>query len=170
MNKKIGFIGCGNMAYAMISGMISSGKFDPNEIKASNRSIKKLEKVRAEFRIRISHENIAVAKFADIIILSVKPNSYESVINEIKDYIDEKKIVITIAAGISIETIESIFDKKVKVIRTMPNIPAVVHESMTAISYNSHVEDDDINIIQNINSTHKKTKPTATKELANQFN
>jgi len=159
MKKNIGIIGAGNMSRAIISGMISSNKFDPNQIKVSNRSIQKLEKIREECKIRTSTSNIKVAEFADILILAVKPKHIKTVIKEIKDIVIEKNIlVISIAAGVSIDYIESIFEKPTKIIRTMPNTPATVKEGMTAISYNNNITEDDINSVQKIFHSFSRTE------------
>ncbi|MCK8059785.1 MULTISPECIES: pyrroline-5-carboxylate reductase [unclassified Fusibacter] len=148
MEKKIGFIGSGNLAYALISGMISSGEFSPSAIKASNPGNKRLEKIRGDFRIRVTHDNRKVVEFADIVILTVKPKYYKTVIDEIKDLVSENQVIVTVAAGVSTDYVENCFGKKVKVIRTMPNTPALVREAMTALCTNKHATAEDMNVAQ----------------------
>ena len=159
MHPKVGIIGAGNMSKAIVAGMINSNKFDPNFIKVSNRSFHKLEKVRESYRVRISTDNRKVAEFADVIILAVKPKHITGIIEEIRDIIEEKNtLVISIAAGISISYLCNHFDSPVKIIRTMPNTPAIVQEAMTAISYNHNVNEDDLNIVQEIFHSFGRTE------------
>jgi pyrroline-5-carboxylate reductase len=139
----IGFIGCGNMAQAIIGGIINARYVSSERVIASNTSIGKLQLVEDKYNILTTLHNIEVAKFADIIILSVKPNKYENVINEIKDYIKPNALVVSIAAGISIDFIERTFGKVIKLARVMPNTPALVGEGMSALSFNTHVSLED---------------------------
>jgi pyrroline-5-carboxylate reductase len=135
----IGFIGCGNMAQAIIGGIIKARYVSNESIIASNPSNGKLQLVKDKYNILTTLNNIEVAKFADIIVLSVKPNKYDSVIGEIKDLIKPNAVVVSIAAGISIDFVERAFGKTIKVVRVMPNTPALVGEGMSALSFNPHV-------------------------------
>ena len=150
MSRKIGIIGAGNMANAMVCGMVSSGKFDPVDIKISNRSVEKLEDIREKYRIRVTGSNIKAAEFGDMIILAVKPDRIKQVLEEIKPVITLDKTVISIAAGITIDYMESILGDEKKIVRTMPNTPSVVGEGMCAISPNSNVSLEDLNHVQEI--------------------
>jgi len=145
ITKKIGFIGCGHLAHALIQGMVQSGSFDPTKIKASNPGAKQLERIRSEFRVHVTHDNQKLVAFSDIVLLTVKPNKYAEVIAEIRDYITDRHLIITVAAGVSTDFVEKTFGKPVRVIRTMPNIPAAVGAAMTAISPNQHATEDDLN-------------------------
>jgi Pyrroline-5-carboxylate reductase len=129
--QKLGLIGCGNMSQAIIGGVVSSKTLLPEEIIVSNPSEPKLKEAQDKYKIETTTHNIEVTKVADIIILAVKPNKYPEVISEIKDHIRKNTIIATIAAGISIDRTESLFEKEVKVARAMPNTPALVKEAMT---------------------------------------
>ena len=135
----IGFIGCGNMAQAMIGGIINAKYVLSENIIASNPTNGKLQLVKDKDNILTTLHNTEVAKFSDIIVLSVKPNKYESVINEIKDCIKPTAVIVAIAAGISTSFMEKAFGKIVKLARAMPNTPALVGEGMSALSFNAHV-------------------------------
>lgn len=143
MNMNIGFIGCGNMATAMISGIIHSGYAPFENVYASNRSYQKLIDVKEKFNINITESNVEVAKNCHIIFLSVTPNMYPIVINEIKDEIQEDTIIILIAAGQTIKENETRFHKATKMIKAMPNSPVLVEEGMTAISCNQFITETD---------------------------
>jgi pyrroline-5-carboxylate reductase len=144
MDQKVGFIGCGKMAQAMIEGMIKSKIVQPEAIMASAVTDETLRSVKEKYGILVSRNNIEVANHADILILAIKPNIHDAILNEIAEAMDEQKVMITIAAGISLEYIESFFQTKMKVIRAMPNTPSLVGEGMSAICHNQQVNQEDL--------------------------
>ncbi|KAA0765885.1 pyrroline-5-carboxylate reductase [Bacillus sp. SH5-2] len=150
MNKQIGFIGCGNMGIAMIRRMINKNIVSPNQIICSDLNVSNLKSASDKYGITITTNNNEVANSADILILSIKPDLYSSVINQIKDQIKNNVIVVTIAAGKSIKSTENEFDRKLKVVRVMPNTPVLVGEGMSALSFNEMVIEKDIKEILNI--------------------
>ncbi|MGH4051761.1 MAG: pyrroline-5-carboxylate reductase [Clostridium sp.] len=150
MNKTIGFIGCGNMAQAMISGIVKSKLVSSEEVIASNPSDKNLIKVKKEYNILITQNNTEVAKFSDIVILSVKPYKYFEVIDEIKQYLKKDVIIVTIAAGITLEHMRGALGDDAKVIRTMPNTPALVGEGMSALCANSNITKEELTLVIDI--------------------
>ncbi|KOS27243.1 pyrroline-5-carboxylate reductase [Bacillus anthracis] len=154
MNKQIGFIGCGNMGIAMVGGMINKNIVSSNQIICSDLNVINLKNASDKYGITITTNNNEVANSADILILSIKPDLYTSVINEIKDEIKSQikndVIVVTIAAGKSVKSTEDEFDIKLKVIRVMPNTPVLVGEGMSALSFNEMVTEKDIKEVLNI--------------------
>ena len=126
---KLGFIGCGNMAGAIMGGIIKKEVFKPEEIIGSDVFVPTREKARDTYGIQITDSNLEVVEKSEVIVLAVKPQFYESVITEIKDKVTEDKIIITIAPGKTLAWLEEKFGKKVKIVRTMPNTPAMVMES-----------------------------------------
>lgn len=150
MNRSIGFIGCGNMAQAMISGIIKAHKTAPDMVIASNPSCGKLDKVRESYNIKVTSDNKEAASFSDILILAIKPNKHKDVINEIKDSIKPGAIIVTIAAGISMSYAEELFGKEIKLVRAMPNTPALVGEGMSALCRNRYVSDEELSLIKAI--------------------
>lgn len=150
MKKNIGFIGCGNIARAMIGGLVRSKTTAPNSIIVSNRSTGKLEKIKEDYGVITTTDNKEVAAHADMLILSVKPNKYHKVIHEITDSIKEDTVVISIAAGMTIDSIEKDFKKSIKLVRTMPNIPAIVGEAMSALCHNDMVTADEFELVLDI--------------------
>lgn len=129
---KIGFIGCGNMAQAMIKGIMASGQAVPADMMASARTEQSRQRIPGELHIS-SGSNREVAAFADILFLAVKPHQYEAIIEEVRDLVTPDKIVVSIAPGKTIAWLEAKFDGPVKIVRTMPNTPALVKEAMTGI-------------------------------------
>ena len=133
MDKNIGFIGFGVMAQAMTGGIISSKLIEAKNLIVSDPLENNLAIARNKFRINAVSDNIEVAKCSDILFLSVKPYKYSEVIDNIKAHVKDDVIIITIAAGIPIDFIQKAFNKAIKVVRTMPNTPALVGEGMSAL-------------------------------------
>lgn len=144
VNKKLGFIGCGNMAQAIIGGIISSDIVSRENVMGSNSGDKNLNITKEKYGILTTHDNKEVAKFSDILFIAVKPHAYVSVIDEIKHYAKSDAIIITIAAGITINFMEKALGRSVKVVRTMPNTPALVGEGMTAVCSNDMVSKEEL--------------------------
>ena len=147
---KIGFIGCGNMGKAMMGGIISSNIVEAKEIIASDGFLPGLEKAKKDMGINITTDNREVAKSSEVIVLSVKPQYYESVIKEISPEINENTIIITIAPGQSLSKVRGFFGKDVKIVRTMPNTPALVKEGMTAVCPNELITKDELEYVCSI--------------------
>ena len=143
MEKKIGFIGCGNMGRAMIGGLVKSGYIDAQNIYASDPFPQGLTEAKKAYSINISNTNVELARECDIIVMSVKPYMYEPVIEEIRDFVKPQTLMIMIAAGQTIEQNENRFGKPVKLVRAMPNTPALVGEGMAALCANVLVSDDE---------------------------
>ena len=146
----IGFIGLGNMAKALIGGIISKGIFDPQDIIGSAPSDIAREKAAKKFQMQVREANADVAKEADVILLAVKPQFLKVAIADIMDEVNDSKLIISIAAGKSLEWISNEFEKEVKIIRVMPNTPALVGEGCAAVCPNSLCSDDDLNIALDI--------------------
>lgn len=141
---KIGFIGLGNMAKAMIGGMLAKGIAKPEEILGSARTKATREAVKESYGITVFEDNAMVAAEADIVILAVKPQMFAEVIPQIKDSIKKDALVISIAAGKTIAWIEEAFGKSLKLVRCMPNTPAMVGEGCSGVCRNERVSDDEM--------------------------
>lgn len=150
MNKKLGFIGCGNMAKAMIGGIIKSKLISRNDIIVSTSSQESLDKARKEFGIGSSLENKEVARKSDILILAVKPHLYKGILREVKEEIHKETIVVSIGAGISLSFLKENLKEGSKFIKTMPNTPASVGEGMSAISPGENLKEEEIRDVVNI--------------------
>lgn len=144
MDFKLGFIGTGNMANAMMGGIIKNQIFRAEEIIGADLFEFGREKVKQELGIAVTDSNIEVVEKAEVVVLSVKPQFYESVIAEIKDHVKEKQLIITIAPGKTLAWLEEKMGKPVKIIRTMPNTPAMVLEGMTGACPNLHVTKEEL--------------------------
>ncbi|MDF2868833.1 MAG: pyrroline-5-carboxylate reductase [Anaerocolumna sp.] len=144
---KLGFIGCGNMATAMIGGITANKICNAEDIIASDAYAPALEKAREQLQIRVSSDNKTVVSEADILFLAVKPQYYETVIKEIKDYIQDNQIIVTIAPGKTLAWLSETFGKSLKVVRCMPNTPALVCEGITGVCSNDLVTEEDLELV-----------------------
>ncbi|MDE6621966.1 MAG: pyrroline-5-carboxylate reductase [Lachnospiraceae bacterium] len=140
---KIGFIGLGNMATAMIGGLLGTGLFTTAEITGSAKTQATAERVAQKYDIVTGTDNVETARQADILVLAVKPVFFPEVISEIKNVVDTDKLVISIAAGKSLSWIEQEFGRKLRLIRCMPNTPAMVGEGCTCICVKDDVSKED---------------------------
>ena len=147
---KIGFIGTGNMGSAMIKGLVTSEYVSGSDINVFDVNVEKSRELSEKYNVKPLQNEVEIADNSDVIVLSVKPNIYNSVLEKIKDRIDENKIIIAIAAGISIESVENIAGKDKKVVRIMPNTPAQVLEGMTAVTFNGNVKEEEKKVVFSI--------------------
>ncbi|QPC45829.1 pyrroline-5-carboxylate reductase [Mangrovibacillus cuniculi] len=146
----IGFIGCGNMAQAIIGGILASDYVPADHIIASARSPKTLENAATQFGIRTTLHNKDVAKEADVLFLAVKPNQYAKVMTMISDYLKEDVLIVSMAAGVTINQMEDTLGDDRKIVRTMPNTPSFVRQGMTAYTVNGKVSKDEKYLINEL--------------------
>lgn len=148
--KKIGFIGAGNMAEALVKGLISSGINKRDKIIMSDIVEKRMEYMSTNYGVSTNRDNKKIIESSNIVILSVKPNNIEGVINEIKSRLSSKIIIISIAAGITTSFISNLIKKRIKLVRAMPNTPALVLEGATALYCNDLIKKEDKEEIKKI--------------------
>lgn len=146
----IGFIGLGNMATAMISGMLKKKLVLPNEICGSAKTRETLDRCSREYGIRTMEDNASVAAASDILFLAVKPVFFPEVIAEIKEAVKEETVIVSIAAGKTMAYIEGLFEKKIKLVRCMPNTPALVSEGCTAVVQGELVSDGEMEKVKKL--------------------
>ena len=144
---KVGFIGAGNMGSAMIKGMISSGVVAKNEVGVSEKYEASRQKA-AELGADVMDDNGTVTRDSDVLFVVVKPYQLDDVLPVIRENLSADQILVYVAAGRSISSVEQACMSmevagKIKVVRCMPNTPALVGEGMTAIAVNSNMTDED---------------------------
>ncbi len=140
----IGLIGGGNMGEAIIKGMIESKKFNLTDITVYDISKTRLIYLNERYHIDFFESLENLVKSCNIIIFAVKPQIINNVLEEIKPFINSKQqLFISIAAGIKIKNIENILGEDVKIVRVMPNTPAFVLSSISALSFNKNILDND---------------------------
>ncbi len=158
---KLGFIGLGNMASAMIGGILKEGIAAPQDITGSAKTEKTAEKKAAEFGMETCTDNRRVAEQADVLVLAVKPRFFPEVIAEIRDVLREGTLVVSVAAGKSIKYIEEQFgvyesERRIKLVRCMPNTPALVLAGCTGFCVNDQVNKEEKDLAEKLFSSFGK--------------
>lgn len=143
--KRLGFIGGGNMASALVKGLIHSG-FPAGQILVSDVDAGRLKSLADKHGVRTTTDNVALVKETDVVVLSVKPQVIDRVLATIGKEVRGDQLVVSVAAGVPIGAMEARFAPGTHVIRTMPNTPATVDAGATAISAGSAATDEDLAI------------------------
>ncbi len=149
-NKTVGFVGTGNMGEALIHGLIHGHLCRPEQIICSDVRPERLKLVRDTYGVRGTSHNSEVVKQSDIVVLSVKPQIMRQVIEEVAKHLDFSKLIISIAAGVPLEAIESCAQRELKLVRVMPNICVSVREGVSAISGGKHILKEELMIAKTI--------------------
>lgn len=153
MNKnnslQIGFIGCGKMASAIIRGVINSGCLTSSNIKGSEINCEIAELASERLGIDVITDNRLLALSSDIIFISTKPNYVPQVLEEIKTELTSEKLVVSIAAGVNTKKIENVIGRH-RVVRVMPNTPALVLEGMSGVCRGAYALDGDVQLVMDL--------------------
>jgi len=149
-SKTIAFIGVGNMGSALIRSLIARGEILKERVVAADADSEKLAKLEAEQGIQTARDNKGAVSMADMVILAVKPLDINGVLEEIAPVMDGSKLVISIVAGISTRRIEELLPGGVRVIRVMPNTPALVGHGMAVLCPGSHATEEDMTAARRI--------------------
>jgi pyrroline-5-carboxylate reductase len=144
LGKTIAFIGAGNMAEALVKGLLHAHVAEPREIVCADRRDERGPELIQRYGVHFTASNVDAVRRADIVVLSVKPQIMRKVLEEIAPVLDERKLVISIAAGVPIAAIERKVGHGVRIIRTMPNTPALVGAGATALVAGEHATADDL--------------------------
>ncbi len=130
---KFGFIGMGNMGFAILKGLLS--EYAPEQLVFYEPDSEKAEDISARTGVTAVTDNKSCAVQSEYVVLAVKPQNYNKVIQEIRDEITDRHIIISIAPGITIDDLMGRFGKTCRIVRAMPNTPALVGEGMTGICF-----------------------------------
>ncbi|SDC66396.1 pyrroline-5-carboxylate reductase [Pelagirhabdus alkalitolerans] len=154
MIEKLTFIGAGAMAEALISGIVSDGLLEREKILATNKNDpKQLQALKDTYGIRVSEDTKEAMKDAEAVILAVKPKDSQAALEEIKPYLGDEAVVISVMAGVSTQSIQEMLGKSQPVIRVMPNTSAMIKESATAICQGTYATEADLNLAQSLLKT-----------------
>jgi pyrroline-5-carboxylate reductase len=145
-SRKIGFLGGGNMAAALIRGLISSHTVKPEQIRASDVKAERLADLEQRYGIGTSTDNEAIARWANVIVISVKPQIVDRILAPISAAYVEGDVVVSIAAGVPLEAIEARLPKGARVVRSMPNTAAIALAGATAIAPGTHATAADLEV------------------------
>lgn len=130
----LGFIGGGNMATALIKGLLSSGVYRAEQICASDIDAAKRNTLRRRFGIAVTDDNAAVVRGAKVIVLAVKPQILSGVLQQVRDAFTADKLVLSIAAGVTASRLQALLGPGVHVLRAMPNTPALLGRGMSVLA------------------------------------
>jgi pyrroline-5-carboxylate reductase len=144
LGQTIAFIGAGNMAEALLKGLLRAHVAVPSEIVCTDRRGERGPELTHKYGVRFTTSNLEAVREAGIVVLSVKPQVMEKVLDEIGPALDASKLVISIAAGVPIAAIERKVGHGVRIIRTMPNTPALVGAGATALAPGAHATEADL--------------------------
>lgn len=140
----IGFIGAGNMAEALIRGLVRGNHVAADRVHASAPRRERLDELKSAYGIHVTTDNKEVARSSGLVVLSVKPQIMDKVLREVGDQLKPGTLVVSIAAGVDTESIETAVADGVRVVRAMPNTPALVSAGATAVSAGRHASEADL--------------------------
>ena len=149
IKSKIAFIGGGNMAYAIAKNMLKSGIASPQNTIIADLDKKRLNFLREDLGVETTDKNTDAIEKSDIIILAIKPQIFRKAYGEFADSMKDK-CVVSIMAGVSIDELEESLPDSVRILRTMPNMPAMVGEGMTALCKENNLTDEEKQTVENI--------------------
>ena len=156
-DKKIGFIGSGNMGEALVSGLVLSKAAKPENIICSDIYPETRQAIQEKYGVLTTASNIEVCEKSEIIIYATKPQILGSVLKETAPALDKSKLVISIAAGVPLAAIAAGLQKELRLIRSMPNICAFVKESATAVCAGEFVQEGDVEMARAVFDSVGKT-------------
>jgi len=147
--KRLGFLGAGNMSTAIIKGLVHAGVL-PERIIASDVKGERLEQLHMAHGIRTTTDNVALVREVDVLVLAVKPQVIDKLLTEIGPEVRPDQLVVSVAAGVPIEALESRLPPGSRVVRTMPNTPATIQAGATAVAAGAHAHDGDLALAREI--------------------
>ena len=142
--QKVGFLGAGNMGEALIKGVLAANLVPGEAIHITDVRLDRLRELDRQYGVQIAPDNKALVQAVDIVVLAVKPQIMNTVLKEISPVVTRRKLLISIAAGVSTDTIRTALGKEARLIRVMPNTPALVLEGVTAIARADGLEPGDL--------------------------
>ncbi len=150
--SKISFIGAGRMAEAIIAGIIRKKLFSPDRIFIADKDPKRVHQIASQFKVNTAVDNKDAVLISDVVVLAVKPQKMKEVLSEIRTKAQNNQVFISIAAGVTLQTLEKELPVS-SVIRVMPNNPCLVCEGMTAVCGGKNVSKSDVKLAEKIFST-----------------
>jgi pyrroline-5-carboxylate reductase len=152
--KKIAFIGAGSMAEAFISGILENSLIDRKNVWVTNNSnAERLKRINDRYGVRTTYDLKELFAGAEIVVLSMKPKDAAAAIQDIREYLTQEMLVVSVLAGVSMSTIETLARLPIAVVRAMPNTSAAVGKSATAVAVNERVTSEQIELMKDLFGT-----------------
>lgn len=150
MQKKIGFLGCGNMNQAIIHGLLSSKRVKSTDILVFDHKPDTNQQLAREWDVTAMQDAEDLVTQADFVIVGVKPPIICQLLAKIAPHLNSSTVIVSIAAGITLASLQKVLPEKQKVIRVMPNTPCLIGQGMTSISVNSYISEQELNEVKAI--------------------
>jgi pyrroline-5-carboxylate reductase len=152
--EKLAIIGAGSMAEALISGIVENKLLDSKKVWVTNRSDEqKLSRLHLQYGINASHDLQHLFDGAEMVILAMKPKDASCAIKQIKQHLNAGMLIVSVLAGVSIETIENLAEASLAIVRAMPNTSAAIGKSATALAVNKRVSADQLKLAKQLFET-----------------
>jgi pyrroline-5-carboxylate reductase len=148
--RRVGFLGAGNMGDALIRGIVATGLVPPSALHVSDARPERLTQITKQYGIQGCPDNVALVRASDVVVLAVKPQTMASVLKEIAPAADGTKLFISVAAGVATSSLRAHLPGARRLIRVMPNTPALVLEGATAIARSDGLEAGDLEAAQEL--------------------
>ena len=145
-DKKVGFLGGGNMGEALVKGLVGAGVVPARGIHAADVRDDRLRELATHYGITVAHDNRMLVRDSDVVVLAVKPQIMDAVLREIAPVVTRDKLLISVAAGVSTARIRGALGTDARLIRVMPNTPALVLEGVTAVARADGLEPGDLDV------------------------
>ncbi|RLW13246.1 hypothetical protein DV515_00000596 [Chloebia gouldiae] len=149
----VGFVGAGRMAGGLVRGLLQAGKVPASNVLASAPSDKNLDAWRQELGCRTTHCNLEVVHRSTLVFLATKPHILPGVLEEIRPAVGSHHIVVSLVAGVTIQTLQRLLPPRTKVLRIMPNLPCVVQAGAMVFSRGSNVGDEEAALLKSLLSS-----------------
>lgn len=150
IDHTIAFIGAGNMAGALINGLLHAGACAPESVVAADVRGDRLTELRERHGIRTTTDNTEACRGAQVVVLATKPQTFDRVLPELAPHLDADALVVSVAAGVPLDALEARLPGHVRVVRAMPNTPALVDAGATAIAAGTHATAEDLDLVRRI--------------------
>jgi pyrroline-5-carboxylate reductase len=145
-DKRVGFLGSGNMGEAIIKGLVAANLVPPRAILGADVRDDRLRELETRYGVTVARDNAALVRDSDVVVLAVKPQIMDSVLRAVAPVVTREKLLVSVAAGVSTARIRAAIGKDVRLIRVMPNTPALVLEGVTAIARADGLEPGDLDV------------------------
>jgi pyrroline-5-carboxylate reductase len=148
--RRIGMLGAGNMASALIRGLLASESVSPSQIRASDVRKEHLAELETKFGIKTHTDNQELVRWANMVVLAVKPQVIDRILDQLGQGLSQDTLVVSIAAGVPLRSIEARLPKGTRVVRAMPNTAAIALAGATGIAPGTHATDEDVRLTQTL--------------------
>jgi pyrroline-5-carboxylate reductase len=150
LDKKLAFLGAGNMAEALIKGLLRAKMAEPGQITATGRRTDRLDELKASYGVVTTKDNVKAVEGADVVVLAVKPQAMSDLLDQIAPHIGPQQLLLSVAAGVPIAAMERKLGPAIRIVRSMPNTPALVGQGACAIAAGRHATEADLQVAKAI--------------------